>query len=38
LTAIVAEALKKAQPEGLAVDEVTMSLEGEIINTRRIYG
>lgn len=38
LTAMVAEALKKAQPEGLAVDEVTMSLEGEITNTRRIYG
>ena len=38
LTAIVGEALKISQPEGLAVDEVTMTLEGEISNTRRIYG
>jgi NAD-dependent dihydropyrimidine dehydrogenase PreA subunit len=38
LTAMVAEALKMSSPEGLAVDEVTMSLEGEITNTRRIYG
>lgn len=38
LTAIVAEAIKLAQPQGMAIDEVTMSLEGEIVNTRRIYG
>jgi NAD-dependent dihydropyrimidine dehydrogenase PreA subunit len=38
LTAMVGEALNRSQPEGLAVDEVTMSLEGDIINTRRIYG
>lgn len=38
LTAIVAEAVKKSQPAGMVIDEVTMSLEGEIINTRRIYG
>ncbi|MEW6711359.1 MAG: 4Fe-4S dicluster domain-containing protein [Candidatus Riflebacteria bacterium] len=38
LTAMVGEAIKKSQPKGLAVDEVIMSLEGEITGSRRIYG
>lgn len=37
LTAIVKAALERSQPQGLVVDEVTMSLEGEIIKTTRIY-
>ncbi len=37
LSAIVKLALDKAKPQGLVVDEVTMSLQGEIIKTARIY-
>lgn len=37
LSAMVKMALEKAKPQGLVVDEVTMSLEGEIIKTARIY-
>lgn len=37
LSAIVKMALDKSKPQGLVVDEVTMSLEGEIIKTARIY-
>ncbi|GAB4283670.1 MAG: 4Fe-4S binding protein [Candidatus Rifleibacteriota bacterium] len=38
LTAIVADALNRSKPQNLAVDEVTMSLDGEIIKSERIYG
>lgn len=37
LSAMVKMALEKSKPLGLVVDEVTMSLEGEIIKTERIY-
>jgi NAD-dependent dihydropyrimidine dehydrogenase PreA subunit len=37
LSAMVKMALEKAKPRGLVVDEVVMSLEGEIIKTSRIY-
>ncbi len=37
LTAMVKAALELSKPQGLVVDEVTMSLEGEIIKTNRIY-
>jgi len=37
LSAMVKMALEKSKPRGLVVDEVTMSLEGEIIKTERIY-
>lgn len=38
LAHIVKEALQKSKPEGTVVEEVTMSLEGEIIKTTKIYG
>jgi Fe-S-cluster-containing hydrogenase component 2 len=38
LTMLVNEALKISKPDGLAVDEVTMNLDGEIIENKRIYG
>ena len=34
---MVKAALERSKPQGLVVDEVTMSLEGEIIRTNRIY-
>ncbi|NCB37623.1 MAG: 4Fe-4S ferredoxin [Erysipelotrichia bacterium] len=37
LTAMVKAALERSKPQGLVVDEVTMSIEGEIIKTERIY-
>lgn len=37
LTALVKAALERSKPQGLVVDEVTMSLEGEIVRTNRIY-
>ncbi|MDD3146867.1 MAG: 4Fe-4S ferredoxin [Candidatus Riflebacteria bacterium] len=37
LTAMVKAALERSKPQGLVVDEVTMSLAGEIIKTSRIY-
>lgn len=37
LTAMVKAALERSSPKNLVVDEVTMSLEGEIIKTSRIY-
>lgn len=37
LTAMVKMALEKAKPQGLVVDEVVMSLEGQITRTNRIY-
>lgn len=37
LTAMVKAALERSKPQNLVVDEVTMSLEGEIIKTSRIY-
>lgn len=38
LTRMVSEALQKAKPEDTVVEEVTMNIEGEIINTTKIYG
>ena len=37
LTALVKAALERSKPQGLVVDEVIMSLAGEIIKTSRIY-
>ena len=37
LTAMVAAALERGKPQNMVVDEVVMSLEGEIIRTNRMY-